>query len=222
MKERPILFNGPMVRAIIDGTKTQTRQIVKPQPYGDAVTHDNARVTWFGYHLGLTDDGFVCPYGVPGDRLWVRETWRPVMEAWRTFVEYRADEGRLGRDVIASVGPWTKNVDRCAVETVGKVALRFSGHLKSRHSEQWHPSGHMPRWASRLTLEVTEVRVERLQAISEADARAEGVSPQTWDAYAGLGGAAVYAALWDEINGAGAWAQNPWVWVVGFKRVTAP
>lgn len=164
MKERPIIFSAPMVRAILAGTKVQTRFV-----------------------LG-------CPYGQPGDRLWVREAWARDDEDGQLM--YRADVGR----------------DLCA--------------------DAWRPSIHMPRWASRITLEVTAVRVERLQDISEADAQAEGVIPK-WepgcsgrlmDAFGGFSfrpAASAYAELWEQINGPGAWDANPWVWVVEFKRVTA-
>ena len=225
MRERPIPFKAPMVLALLDGRKTQTRRVMKPQPL--TVTGSGSRIyrdedfkkSWADFPGTHQGSGLVdCPYGAPGDRLWVRETWQAwsrvsveydEWEAWtteerngRSFDEYRADRG--GPDSIEyratsdSTGPWT-------------------------------PSIHMPRWASRLLLEVTDVRVERLQEISAADAIAEGlswVSPtygirgmaKTWDADPRVS----YAALWESINGAAAWAANPWVWVVSFKRAEAP
>lgn len=201
-----------MVRALLDGTKTQTRRIVKPQP---------REHHWFGlpgYEHRLfpsaTADGFAarsvhshqipgreravdigewisCPYGAPGDRLWVRETFATPRRN-KSVVWYRA--GHFG------VEP------------------------------KWTPSIHMPRWASRITLEVTGVRVERLQAITQADARTEGVvdTSGVWELGGPLldtdraGPRGAFEALWESINGAGSWAANPWVWVVEFKRVTNP
>ena len=187
MKERPILFSGPMVRAILDGRKTQTRRVVKPQPVGrQRVIEGLAHVT---RGMNPADDGAVwyvgdcissgveirCPFGSPGDRLWVKETWC----RGRAFVFYRADCG-------------------------GDPPSEYTDDWNAPLVDRWRPSIHMPRSASRLTLEVVSVRVERLADISEADAKAEG-----------------YASA-SEFLGA-PWAcsvgPNPWVWVVEFKRV---
>lgn len=205
MRERPILFSGPMVRAILDGKKTQTRRVISPvQPRADGL--------WPAGRDPVPD----CPFGRVGDRLWVRETWRPCMEAWRSYVEYKAG------------GPELDNLDRDDLLTVKKLALRFPGAKKERKSEAWHPSLHMPRWASRLVLEVTGVRVERLQEISEEDAQAEGLRPLRVDPALGWGddldvpARTKFSILWDKLNGKRTpWASNPWVWVVEFK-VTAP
>lgn len=190
MKERPILFSAPMVRAILAGTKTQTRRVVRgPIEYlGPSGGQDDlSSWGWFfdgeeqhGYMVlarGMNerfDNGCIsipCPYGVPGDRLWVRETWRGEGPG---SVKYRAD----GDDV---------------------------GSLK------WRPSIFMPRWASRIDLEVTEVRVQRVQEITREDAIAEGVT--THDVFG-------FMRLWDSINGKRApWASYPWVWALTFKRV---
>ena len=186
MKERPILFSAPMVRAILSGAKTQTRRVVKDK-------HDVAALD-FGERVR-------CPYGAPGDRLWVRATWRPdFMRPSQRRAFYRAD---------------------VVEEAVTKA---------------WRPSIHMPRWASRITLEVTGVRVERLHDITPSDAIAEGVErgPEPLEYMAGTAGwkdyerpgrceanpASSFASLWRSINGAKSWAANPWVWVVEFKRVT--
>ena len=202
MKERPILFNAPMVRALLDGTKTQTRRVVKPQPDAGA---DKPR------HLGDGDWQFVsdinqladsvpairCPYGQPGDRLWVRETFARIDGQTRPWIEtdYRATY---------------KHGDRLG-DTLG---------IKKR----WTPSIHMPRAASRITLEITSVRVERLQDISGKDCWAEGISEirEKGDEHGDLNGSVThdYRALWESINGPGSWDANPWVWVVEFKRVT--
>lgn len=198
MRERPILFSAPMIRALLANTKTQTRRVVKPRKDPD-----------YGCELSpceIAGDEHIarlCPYGAPGDRLWVRETFAgsiayerhgyPLKE-WGNKIWYVADgEPRSGQ--------WTRP----------------------------RPSIHMPRCLSRITLEVTEVRVERLQDISEADALAEGIhkpaGSQFWHTDPGaniLPGDTpqwAYRNLWESINGPGSWDANPWVWVVGFKRV---
>lgn len=245
MKERPILFSGPMIRALLDDRKTQTRRVVKPppkwaerypicNPSGMAAGH---QVWWWDgqyERVGVAQD---CPYGAPGDRLWVREA---LECANGEALGYPAD------------GTWLPNTEW-----------------------QWQrkkiPSIHMPRWASRILLEITDVRVERLTGISEADAIAEGLYksfpdaddnkwfhdwtmeetglPPTsaeidyfnkgvwrapgvrvgWginkaardqDQWAPSAGFA-YRLLWESINGPGSWDVNPWVWVVAFKRVDA-
>jgi len=220
MKDRPILFSAPMVRAILEGRKTQTRRVVKPVgndegfviidygnggwPYrsddGDSTTHTVKR----GGNLYHDETPHACPYGQPGDRLWVREAWAthvcfdniPPRDLTTRSIHYQAD----GK-----------------VET-GKYRQAF----------------HMPRWPSRILLEVTGVRVERLQDISEEDAKAEGADclitanctaeqrellamPLMDDATPYRNG---YALLWESINGDGSWEANPWVWVIEFKRVT--
>ena len=195
MKERPILFSAPMVRAILDGRKTQTRRIVKPQPepfvtkffvneHGCGISEDEAQ-----NHV------WRCPYGIPGDRLWVRECWglfdsQPSDGPDRAHVFYRATDG-----------------DRCE--------LRY---------QLWRPSIHMPRWASRITLEVVAVRVERLQDITADDAKSEGVEVCKHFADANKGHPldphrVAFAWLWNTINGSDAWIANPWVWVVEFKKL---
>jgi hypothetical protein len=177
MKERPILFNGAMVQALLAGTKTQTRRVAQPKRSIEPMTDE-------------------CPHGKPRDRLWVRETWaRP---------DRRAD----------NLSPWIYAADYAA-----RPLLR------------WKPSIHMPRWASRITLEITDVRVERLQDISEADAIAEGVvrdflegdKATLWRNYATSGTTICpvfsYQTLWESINGPGSWDANPWVWTINFKRL---
>ena len=194
MKERPILFSGPMVRAILEGRKTQTRRIAK----GISIITGDDR-------SGATDDR--CPYGVPGDLLWVREAWSTDP----CYDHIMPSRLRTEWPVYYDSGPGL-------VITLGFHRVR--------------PSIHMPRWASRLTLNVTGVKVERLNEISEQDARAEGVpqdtypcdhSRRTCDEVGCLGPTyrSSFAALWDELHGAGAWDANPWVWVVEFKRVEA-
>lgn len=191
MSESQILFSAPMVRAILDGRKTQTRRVI-PDEWWRCLDPDDED----DRAQALT----MCPYGAPGDRLWVRETW-----AWSGDTTVPEDERVARGDVWFRADPERTN-----------PAIK------------WHPSIHMPRWASRITLEVTAVRVERLQAITEEDARAEGHSsepnpacvngepghvwyfdPRTW-----------FAHLWNAINSKRApWASNPWVWMVGFRRL---
>lgn len=220
MKERPILFSDAMVRAILEGRKTVTRRVVKggqvptidlSLPHGDplrwsAVGQHHPR---YGYVVtGSTEEECakqlgrrgVCPYGQPGDRLWVRETFNRSNPGGAEGVYYyRAD---------------------------GKFPAAMGGN-RFYSCTTWKPSIHMPRAASRIMLEITAVRVECLQDISEEQALAEGVRD------AGEGFFDIedskhlsadpresFASLWESINGAESWAANPWVWVVEFKRVT--
>lgn len=179
MKERPILFSAPMVRAILEGRKTQTRRVIKPQPESH-LDPDSVKGAW--------ESGFIdvkCPYGQPGDRLWVRETF-----AWL---------------------PDGLNAD----QNHGRYHYRADGDL----AVKWQPSIHMPRIASRITLRIKDVRVERLQDISDADALAEGVD-QTNTSIRGYA-AERFKRLWSSINGADSWHSNPWVWVIEFKKVEA-
>ena len=205
MKERPILFSAPMVRALLAGTKTQTRRALRDQP---CMLPDFNRG-----HLSIRVRGAVyqafspnfppvrCPYGEPGDRLWVRETWAAP----------HSEDARPPRAI------------QCDWMLIHYAATEDRGGLL------WRPSIHMPRWASRITLEITGVRVERLQNISEADAEAEGCTKNHNGYY--LGGPhavsgrkqmataqSAYRDLWESINGPGSWDANPWVWVVEFKR----
>jgi hypothetical protein len=207
MKERGILFSAPMVRALLDGTKTQTRRICKPAEaaslsyvVGIQDPRDEGQRPlevpgsgWFGDEDG--DVQFRCPYGQPGDCLWVCETFSDVYGPG-------GDEKRRKQDVMY----------RANGETDPYVI-----------GGRWTPSIHMPRWASRIVLEIVSVRVERLQDVSEADALAEGWPhrPEVSDDPQVHADAARdwYMDLWEEINGAGSWAANSWVWVVEFKRV---
>lgn len=216
MIERGILFSAPMVRALLDGSKTQTRRVMKRQPYLSRTNPPNfsdtkpgdlfvcpdmfpttdqrgsvfAECERIGVYHCMGQQAFAekhSPYGQPGDRLWVRETWAPhpdfPLSAQRAV--YRADP-ECEHDV-----------------------------------ERWRPSIHMPRPYSRILLEIVSVRVERLQDCSESDAVAEGIPRDT-----GVGTQFCradprngYRHLWESINGAGSWDANPWVWVVEFKRV---
>lgn len=218
-KERPILFSAPMVRAILEGRKTQTRRVVKPQPEFRDVQGMFGSWTFKGgllYPNAKSDVLALCPYGQHGDRLWVRETFFRV--------PHPADCG-LARESIPH--SWD-----AACAEAGRIIYRADrGSDIAIDGMQWKPSIHMPRRASRITLEVTSVRVERLHAISEADAVDEGIQ-RGLDGYwngaphvvkgtprAMLSPIDAFRDLWTSINGAGSWDANPWVWVVEFKRV---
>lgn len=216
MKERPILFSGPMVRALLAGTKTQTRRIMARQKQ-----HDFTDYTLFGQRGHPDDeaerrggwaepwkaiehapdwpdgkeDQCFCPYARQrGDQLWVRETFdKRAMSTQHLDHAYKATAAPLGR-----------------------------------FGERWTPSIHMPRWASRIQLEVTEVRVQRLKDINADDAMAEGIVRLPDGGYAAdhdgrhyhaASAWHSYASLWNAINGAGSWDLNPWVWAVSFSRI---
>jgi hypothetical protein len=198
MKERPILFSGPMVRAILEGKKTQTRRMIKRQRDMEFDINDpHFGPYWLSYATDAEgEDARVrCPYGEAGDRLWVRETWLQGQgPTWGSHcVVYDAD-----KKIAWAPGSGFDNPD-----------LK---QFKKR------PSIFMPRWASRITLEITGVRVERLQQISDADALAEGCS--TADMRNGDSLASVYTRLWESIHGPGSWDANPWAWVVEFRKLT--
>jgi hypothetical protein len=193
MAERGILFSAPMVRAILAGTKTQTRRVVKPQPERD---HRGVMMWPLGPHRRIGFEGKdvhpdlheYCPYGVPGDRLWVREAWRAP-----SCID----------DLMPS-------------EIPAGYSISFTANGGQQYNGRPRPGMFMPRWASRITLEVTGVRVERLQDIRDDEAIAEGC---TGDGL--IDPSEEYAALWDSINGRGAWATNPWVWCVSFRRLAS-
>lgn len=189
MRERPILFSAPMVRAILAGTKTQTRRVVKPQPQ---MVTNHRTAAWEGDPVVLmellSEAGRRGPYGQPGDRLWVREAWKahttfdhlPPRDIPESHVWYMADDGY-------------------------KAESRYRQGM------------FMPRWASRITLEVTGVRVERLQDISEADALAEGIDMA--EHFNSQDPRVSFWSLWESINGAGSVEANPWVWVIEYRRL---
>lgn len=201
MRERPILFSGPMVRAILAGTKTQTRRTLRAQP-DDKLCH--------GVHYDRTTGGAMwgaCPYGVPGDRLWVREAWR---------VSCHIDDQ-----------PPRECFKYCSPSRALQMQYVADGHEPMSCCSEWgkvRPSIFMPRRASRITLEITDVRVQRLQEISEEDAKAEGVEPYRLPVHSAresMRHADGFSVLWDSINAKRApWASNPWVWDITFARVT--
>ena len=210
LKERPILFSGPMVRAILDGRKTQTRRIVKDlifDPEHDLpcmITEDGP----LAFPERFYDGSIKCPHGAVGDYLWVREAWAPLVVGNENDYIYRADHHK--------------------------------GLEKRDGDQKWKPSIHMPRIACRLMLQITGVRVERLNDISGDDAVSEGIEAevadqtmcfrnyldeQDWFVHWGDGkdwrdaAKESYQSLWELINGPGSWAANPWVWVVEFRKI---
>lgn len=236
MKERGMIFNGEMVRAILDGRKTQTRREVKLNLDIAclATTYDWAASLAANHYQGLTEEqiqqkaeslrgvihpvilgngqmvSIICPHGKPGDRIWVRETWARY------------------------------NIDQNSHD----IAYRATTPEDWPEEGRWRPSIHMPRWASRILLEITNVRVERLNAISEEDAQREGVHTEVWDQTVVARNYAArdeffqfwsedmphyvemnqlyrssFRSLWESIYGAENWLANPWVWVIEFKRV---
>ncbi|EMO4690003.1 hypothetical protein ACUHOO_000828 [Pseudomonas aeruginosa] len=225
MKERPILFSGPMVRAILEGRKTVTRRIAKPVKHPDLGNIYAPGALVLEHEPQHVVDR-ACPYGQPGDRLWVRETWTDVNMCGAPALAYRADEDI--RDLMEEPGflddRGAFNYDDPRVKP-----YPFACWYAELDQARWRPSIHMPRWASRILLEITSVRVERLQDISEEQALAEGVRGEPCDharqACSDIGcwgdtAKGAFGFLWEQLNGAGAWQANPWVWVVEFKRVT--
>lgn len=203
VKTRPILFSAEMVRAILAGKKTQTRRLVDVPAGGvEPFMLEDGRILW---RCCMMNAGYSkSKYGKIGDRLWVRE----------------AHQFERPEDII---------IEGCAVASGGDTEVYY--RADEDKGQTWRPSIHMPRWASRITLEITGVRVEKLGAITEADAVAEGCSaewhkgadtpdfPSETDGYSAV---TDYMALWEEINGKGSWEadRSKWVWVIEFKRVS--
>ena len=220
MKERPILFSAPMVRALLDSSKTQTRRVVKPQPgdYWNPVVglYNPLVIDNGGYEapgpeiFGAADEteGRKCLYGQPGDRIWVRETWRSTGDGGRA--DYMAPRNLQPHQVW-----YDADGAAPASECTGKTRTSI----------------HMPRWASRILLEIVSVRVERLQDISDADTVAEGIDmealAESQDRYdivckgSGASGRATERTAWRDLweSTGGDWEANPWCWAITFKRV---
>lgn len=261
MRERPILFSAPMIRALLAGKKTQTRRIMKPQPeflqfhqYRGVTIYDGESRMWCWKNLAVeniwdfpnNDDrkclALRCPHGLPGDRLWVRESFQPLLT---DGVEWRDSDYKTGEGYT---------VNYCAT---GGIQEFYDCANDEAFCDRITPSIFMPRWASRITLEISEVRIERLQEISEEDAISEGIEPlfdaettrrmpecdlkpMPWQNYLWHGnvGRSItakqsnawphqyssyedprdsYSSLWESINGAGSWAANPFVFAISFK-----
>ena len=248
MTERGMIFNGEMVRAILDGRKTQTRRIMKVQP---KPSKSRPGDFWFSskklesmvhvsdlapgnspiadYHLFIQEH--CCPFGAVGDRIWVRETFQGPLVHEELFEEYSAYPEKF------------ETPEYCEYAADGGVRPEYCD-LEDNLRHGWRPSIHMPRWASRILLEITNVRVERLNAISEEDAQREGVHTEVWDQTVVARNYAArdeffqfwsedmphyvemnqlyrssFRSLWESIYGAENWLANPWVWVIEFKRV---
>ena len=197
--ERGMIFNGEMVRALLDGRKTQTRRTVKPQPDEDGL----AKVT-NGPWVDTSARNYRCPFGAAGDHIWVRETFQGPLFDYDLMDSYCKDPT-----------PFEKP-EFCVYKADGVPAPEFYDADDELHC-CWRPSINMPRWASRILLEITNVRVERLKSISDGDAKREGCS--TADMKSGDCVADVFARLWASIYGSDSWNANPWVWVIEFKRV---
>jgi hypothetical protein len=217
MRERPILFSAPMVRALLAGTKTQTRRAMRCQPGLEATVHvehfhqtvvdrhgeDQPGPEIFGAWWDDGESGMRCPYGAPGDHLYVRETW---MDLLGTGIERKT--GDPGRYAYAADTP----------------PGSYGDEARKTYGLKWKPSIHMPRWASRILLEVTEVRVQRLQDISGNDVIAEGCEFPDGE---GIARGQIrarwlpYRKLWESINGPGSWDANPWVWVIEFRKAAS-
>ena len=206
--ERGMIFNGEMVRAILDGRKTQTRRIIKPQPEGTLSGSLSGK--WLSRPLNglllpkIEDIAIHCPFGVVGDRIWVRETFQGPLFDYDLMDNYCKDPT-----------PFEKP-EFCVYKADGVPAPEFYDADDELHC-CWRPSIHMPRWACRILLEITNVRVERLKSISDGDAIREGCS--TADMMSGDCVADVFARLWASIYSSDSWNANPWVWVIEFKRV---
>lgn len=222
MKERGIIFSAPMVRALLEGRKSQTRRIVKLPKSACIVEEDLADMTEYYVKCGH------CPYGQPGDRLWVRENW-----------VYRGSEAHLGGGKDPSAAAWVKYPADGIERTIPRPFHDNSGVPSQRRQregesdwdyneyiQRWfhacRPSIHMPRWASRINLEVTGVRVEKLQDISQDDAKAEGPTRANAGDFGLETSKSAFRRLWDSIHGEAAWDLNPWLWVISFKRIPTP
>ncbi|BDE70869.1 hypothetical protein [Delftia lacustris] len=230
MKERPILFSAPMVRAILAGTKTQTRRILKLKWGFDVEERDDGTLWPWAQHPDCDDDVWMpCPQGEIGDQLWVREAFR-----------FPASLDHLSPSVCGDKAldagyrtPWAPAQFEADGSRTGEWRGFDTPPEKTRPGKL-RPGIHMPRWASRISLEITALRAERLQDISDADARAEGIECMAGDPECGyrnyldqtcqdwsLSPRESFRSLWESTNGPASWAKNPWVWVVEFERAQA-
>lgn len=242
--ERPILFSGPMVRAILEGRKTVTRRVIKPRMRSadsQFVLVQRQDGSWSPIHTfdespmdaRGTEHPITCPYGNVGNHLWVRESWQDVHPVQVADGRY-SQAGQAGipgppgvtyRTIYRADGPYP-----CVYHSHAhpyRCLQPDPEHASTWEAESgytgWTPSIHMPRWASRILLEITDVRIERLQDISEEQAIAEGVRSCERDIdpdgndYSPV---ELFGGLWVKLNGMDSWSANPWVWVVEFRRIT--
>lgn len=235
MKERPILFSAEMVKAILAGRKTQTRRVIKPQPKDTIIGDDGQWLPgdghsgngWYLAHNEYPEDGSIfynCPYGKPGDRLWVRETWTISQKKPDGYVITYREDWDNGPPLRSNIFVEKSSMNDKQIEQ----AERFF-----KKTMAWHPSIHMPRWASRINLEITAIRVQRVQDINKVDCEAEGIKKFAgyYKLYFnnGIKGETdspilSFQSLWDSINAARdfSWDSNPWVWVIEFKQIHPP
>lgn len=211
--ERGMIFNGEMVRAILGGQKTQTRRIVNWRGLSEGLNLNFSGLRVCEYPKGWVIESEIrsstewrcqptpCPFGTVGNRIWVRETFQGPLFDFEQMEAYQEDSSKF------------KKPEFCVYKADGKPAPEFFDADDNLHCG-WRPSIHMPRWASRILLEITDVRVEQLNDISEEDARSEGISGSS-----ARDVKVAYAALWRSIYGSDSWRANPWVWVIEFKRI---
>lgn len=229
MKEHPILFKSEMVKAILEGKKTQTRRILKPQPDESGIVYmENPPLNWEEHYKEEwkpwkfdTEEGETialnCPFGKKGDRLWVKETFCNCGElAWG---EETCAEDR--KNTVGYKADYSARLYDCDDKL---VELETTAWNWEHEKIKWKPSIFMKRIYSRLLLEITNIRVERLNKITEKDAEAEGcvstaVLTEDKQDYTGLYASEHYARLWEKINGEGSWRTNPFVWIIEFKRI---
>ncbi|CAY73975.1 hypothetical protein EPYR_01595 [Erwinia pyrifoliae DSM 12163] len=218
MKERPILFSHQRVRALLSGQQRQTRRIMKSQPLEPGQdNHEGCYgIDVLGNHLqgnrvlSLDNLSHHCPYGQPGDRLWVRETWRGPIVPAEDIVRYQQSPSQF------------KKADYCQYQADSSI-------YSADDQEQlggWQAGIHMPRWASRIDLLITDIRVEKIQDISDDDVMAEGVQVEThflnnfFTLQSEAGSAKdAYRKQWVTLYGCNSWEANPWVWVIEFKPI---
>ncbi|EKN5065697.1 hypothetical protein EFV59_22050 [Yersinia enterocolitica] len=229
MNEKPILFNAEMVNAILSGRKTQTRRIMKVQPsehFHPQTIHGAMDFTAHWYTPGVIDkdgylqparkdvfgvadedEGYACPLGAVGDQLWVRETFQGPLFDYEQMESYLEDSAKF------------ESPEYCAYKADGNTAPEFVDADDNLHCK-WRPSIHMPRWASRINLLITGVRVERLQSITLGDICKE-IGCGLYDFRPATYGFQVWEELWKSIYGEENWEANPWVWVIEFERMEA-
>ncbi|HGG2619827.1 TPA: hypothetical protein ACJFUF_001044 [Yersinia enterocolitica] len=230
MNEKPILFNSEMVNAILSGRKTQTRRIMKVQPsehFHPQTIHGSMDFTAHWYTPGVIDkdgylqparkdvfgvadedEGYTCPLGAVGDQLWVRETFQGPLFDYEQMESYLEDSAKF------------ESPEYCVYKADGNTAPEYVDADDNLHCK-WRPSIHMPRWASRINLLITSVRVERLNTISTGDAMAEGYPAEREATGGSLDAWLWFRELWDGIYPDNTFEVNPWCWVIEFERMEA-